>query len=59
MSDKQRAELLLDYVEQIVPKCISSDGEILNLHSGLTFHNSKNYYYLDGEMSKVFSPLLN
>lgn len=52
MSDKQRAELLLDYVEQIVPKYISIDGEIINLHSGLTFHNSKNYYYWDGEMSK-------
>ena len=51
MSDKQKAELLLDYVEQIVPECKSDDGEILNLHSGLTFHNGKNYYYLDGEMS--------
>ena len=51
MSDKQRAELLLDYVEQIVPKCISGDGEILNLHSGLTFHNSSNYYYWDGSSS--------
>lgn len=52
MSDKQRAELLLDYVEQIVPSCSSLDGEILNLHSGLTFHNGKNYYYLDGDTSK-------
>ena len=51
MSDKQRAEQLLDYVEQIVPKCISNNGEILNLHSGLTFHNSNNYYYWDGSSS--------
>lgn len=56
MSDKQKSELLLDYVEQIVPKYTSLDGEIPNLHSGLTFHNSKNYYYLDGDMSKSIQP---
>lgn len=52
MADKPKAELLLDYVEQIVPKSISEDGETLNLHSGLTFQNSKNYYYLNGDMSQ-------
>lgn len=52
MADKPKAELLLDYVEQVVPKSISEDGETLNLHSGLTFHNSKNYYYLNGDMSQ-------
>lgn len=52
MSDKIKAEQLLDYVEQIVPKYKSDEGEIVNLHAGLTFHNKLSYYYLDNDASK-------
>lgn len=52
MSDKQKAELLLDYIEQIVEPYKNTDGEVVNLHSGLTYHNSLNYYYLDGDKNK-------
>ena len=52
MSDKVKAEQLLDYVEQILPKYISKDGEERSLHTGVTFHNKMQYYYSDGDMKK-------
>lgn len=45
MSDKVKAEQLLDYVEQILPKYESEEGEERSLHIGVTFHNKMQYYY--------------
>lgn len=45
MSDKVKAELLLDYVEQILPEYKSSDGDVRSLHVGVTFNNKLQYYY--------------
>lgn len=47
MADKPKAELLLDYVEQIVPKRINDDtGEEIGLRSDISFHDNNRYYYL-------------
>ncbi|MDH6306403.1 hypothetical protein M2459_003127 [Parabacteroides sp. PF5-5] len=49
MADKPKAELLLDYVEQIVPKRIDEDsGEEIELRSDISFHDNNRYYYLVG-----------
>lgn len=45
MSDKIKAEQLLDYVEQILPEYESEEGEKRSLHSGVNFHNKLQYYY--------------
>lgn len=45
MSDKVKAEQLLDYVEQILSKYESEEGEERSLHTGVTFHNKMQYYY--------------
>lgn len=45
MSDNVKAEQLLDYVEQILPKYESEEGEERGLHTGVTFHNKMQYYY--------------
>lgn len=49
MSDKVKAELLLDYVEQILPPFKDDFGEIRSLHTGVSFHNKLQYYYSDGD----------
>lgn len=46
MSDKPKAEQLLDYVEQIVPPLAGEDGEPLNLHSGLKYYDNGNKYFI-------------
>lgn len=49
MADKPKAELLLDYVEQIVPKRTDEDtGEEIGLRSDISFHDNNHYYYLVG-----------
>jgi len=49
MSDKQKSELLLDYVEQIVPKRIDENtGEETGLRSDVAFHDTNWYYYIAG-----------
>jgi hypothetical protein len=46
MSDKSKSELLMDYVEQIVPKRIDEDtGQEIGLRSDVSFHNTHKYYY--------------
>lgn len=49
MSDKVRAEQLLDYVEQILPEYVSKDGEKRGLHAGVNFHNKMQYYFSNGD----------
>lgn len=51
MSDKVKAEQLLDYVEQILPEYEDEEKQIRSLHTGVTFHNKLQYYFSDGEMS--------
>lgn len=49
MSDKAKSELLLDYVDQIVPKLMNEDtGEEIGLKSDLSFHDTNWYYYRTG-----------
>ena len=51
MSDKVKAEQLLDYVEQILPEYKDEDEQIRSLHAGVTFHNKLQYYFSDGDSS--------
>lgn len=47
MSDKPKAELLLDYVLQITPEIPDEDtGEIVSLRKDFSFHETNKYYYL-------------
>lgn len=49
MSDKAKSELLLDYVEQIVPKYYNEQsGEEIGLRSDISFHDTNWYYYTAG-----------
>ena len=45
MSDKVKAEQLLDYVEQILPEYETDEGERRSLHTGVNFNNKYQYYY--------------
>lgn len=47
MSDKQKAEQLLDYIEQVVPALKGADGEPINLHSGLRFYDNGSKYFIE------------
>lgn len=51
MADKIKAEQLLDYVEQILPKYIDENGENRSLHTDVTFHNKGQYYYSEGNVN--------
>lgn len=46
MSDKVKGDLLIDYVEQILPERIDTNGCIENLTSDIDFHNTNKYYYI-------------
>lgn len=46
MSDKIKSELLLDYVEQILPYRYDEDGIAEGLRRDIDFHNQNKYYYL-------------
>ena len=48
MSDKSKSELLLNYIEQIVPKLTDETGEEIGLRSDISFHDTNWYYYLAG-----------
>lgn len=49
MSDKAKSELLLDYVEQIVPKSYDENtDEEIGLRSDISFHETNWYYYIVG-----------
>lgn len=46
MADKTKAELLIDYVLQILPPKIDEDTiDIINLHKDFAFHDKHCYYY--------------
>ncbi len=51
MSDKVKAEQLLDYIEQILPEYKDEYEQTRSLHVGVTFHNKSQYYYSNGDMS--------
>ena len=51
MSDKVKAEQLLDYIEQILPEYKDEYEQTRSLHAGVTFHNKSQYYYSNGDMS--------
>lgn len=47
MADKQKAELLLDYIEQIIPKLHDeATGEEIGLRKNLSFHDKNGFYYI-------------
>lgn len=47
MSDKPKAEQLLNYIEQIVPELKGEGGEPINLHSGIHFLDKSNKYFIN------------
>jgi len=46
MSDKVKADLLLDYVEQILPFKVDEDGQIESLRKDFNFHDTNKYFYV-------------
>ena len=46
MSDKAKGDLLLDYLEQILPPKYDSFGVEIGLRSDIRYHNTNNYYFL-------------
>lgn len=46
MSDKVKGDLLLDYLEQILPPKFDAMGVEIGLRSDIRYHNTNNYYYL-------------
>ena len=46
MSDKVKGDLLLDYLEQILPPKYDAMGVEVGLRSDIRYHNTNNYYYL-------------
>lgn len=48
MSDKVKADLLLDYVEQILPFKVDEDGQIESLRKDFNFHDTNKYFYVGG-----------
>lgn len=46
MSDKMKGDLLINYVEQILPIKYDGDGYAVSLTSDIDFHNSNKYYYI-------------
>lgn len=46
MSDKVKGDMLMDYLEQILPKIYDPNTGIeIGLRSDIRFHNTNNYYY--------------
>jgi hypothetical protein len=45
MSDKVKGDLLLDYLEQILPPRNDAMGVEIGLRSDIRYHNTNNYYY--------------
>lgn len=46
MSDKVKADLLLDYVEEILPYKYDEDGQIESLRKDINFHDTNKYFYI-------------
>lgn len=46
MADKVKGDLLLDYLEQILPPKFDAMGVEVGLRSDIRYHNTNNYYYL-------------
>ena len=51
MSDKVKADLLIDYVEQILPYKLDSNGIIESLRKDFDFQNRYGYFYFRGNTS--------
>lgn len=48
MTDKPKAELLIDYVIQILPPKKDENEQEVGLHRDFAFHDSHHYYYKEG-----------
>jgi hypothetical protein len=46
MSDKVKADLLLDYVEQVLPFKVDEDGQIESLRKDFFFQDTNKYFYV-------------
>lgn len=46
MSDKDKSKLLIDYVEQVLPKKIDINGVEESLIKDIDFHNTNKYYFI-------------
>lgn len=46
MADKVKGDLLLDYLEQILPPKYDAMGVEVGLRSDIRYHNTNNYYFL-------------
>jgi len=46
MSDKQKANLILDYFEQILPPKYDENGLEISLRDGISYNDSQNVFYL-------------
>lgn len=46
MSDKVKADLLLDYVEQILPSKIDDDGQVVSIRKDFSFQDTNKYFYI-------------
>lgn len=51
MSDKVKGDLLINYVEQILPPKTDSNGIPKSLHQGIDFKNNGGYYFTDNNTS--------
>jgi len=49
MSDKDKSKLLIDYVEQVLPKKFDIYGIDESVTKDIDFHNSNKYYYIKSE----------
>lgn len=49
MADKTKSEQLLDYIEQILPDYVDNNGQKRSLHSGLSYQNKYQYYFLGAD----------
>lgn len=55
MSDKLKGDLLIDYVEQILPAKYDKDNKSeVSLRSDIDFHNSGKYYYIKDAQKKPY-----
>jgi hypothetical protein len=54
MSDKVKADLLLDYVENILPEKFDSKDIAESLRKDFNFHNKNNYFYTVGNNTNAF-----
>lgn len=51
MSDKVKGDLLINYIEQILPPKFDNNGIPESLHQGIDFKNNGGYYFTDNNTS--------